>query len=132
MAKKGFSLLEVTVSILIMGLTVTALLNILNWSNIKYSVSANSWKERTCLTEARVWLRNQILNKNESNITKKLLSQNVKCPNGFGYSDLVVTKHDNDTFFIKLGVFEDKNHNGTADSDETTTTRLFCFRRRAA
>ena len=131
MDKKGFSLLEVTVSIFIMGLTVTALLNILNWSNIKYNASANSWKERTCLTEARIWLRNQILNKDESNINVKLLSQNVKCPNGFGYYDLKITKHDDNTFFIKIGVFEDKNHNGTADSDETTT-RLFCFRRRTA
>ena len=78
MAKKGFSLLEVTVSIFIMGLTVTALLNILNWSNLKYNASANSWKERTCLTEARVWIRNQILTKDETNITLKLLSQSLK------------------------------------------------------
>ena len=131
MAKKGFSLLEVTVSIFIMGLTVTALLNLLNWSNLKYNVSANSWKERTCLTEARVWIRNQILTKDESNISLKLLSKSIKCPTGFGYNELKVTKHDNDTFFVKIGIFEDRNRNGIADSDETTT-RLFCFRRRTA
>ncbi len=131
MAKKGFSLLEVTVSIFIMGLTVTALLNLLNWSNIKYNVSANSWKERTCLTEARLWLRNQILAKDESNISLKQMSQSIKCPSGFGYNELKVTKHDNDTYFVKISIFEDKNRNGIADSDETTT-RLFCFRRRVA
>ena len=131
MAKKGFSLLEVTVSIFIMGLTVTALMNILNWSNLKYNASANSWKERTCLTEARVWIRNQILTKDETNITLKLLSQSIKCPSGFGYNELKVTKHDNDTYFVKIGIFEDRNKNGIADSDETTT-RLFCFRRRTA
>ena len=131
MVKKGFSLLEVIVSIFIMGLTVTALLNVLNWSNIKYNISANSWKERVCLTEARIWLRNKIMNNDETNLSLKLLSQNIKCPNGFGYNELKITKHDNDTFFIKIGVFEDRNHNGIADSNETTT-RLFCFRRRAA
>ena len=131
MVKKGFSLLEVTVSIFVMGLTVTALLNLLNWSNMKYIVSATSWKERTCLTEARIWVRNQILNNNENNISLKNMNNDIKCPLGFGYSELKVTKHDDDTFFIKISVFEDRNNNGIADSSEKTD-RLFCFRRRSA
>ena len=131
MVKKGFSLLEVTISIFIMGLTITALLNVLNWSNIKYNLSANSWKERTCLTEARIWLRNQIIKNEENNLSLKSLIQNIKCPAGFGYNDLKITKHDDNTYFIKISIFEDKNHNGKADSNETTT-RLFCFRRRTA
>ena len=131
MVKKGFSLLEVTVSIFVMGLTVTALLNLLNWSNMKYKVSATSWKERTCLTEARIWVRNQILNNNENNISLKNMNNDIKCPLGFKYNELKVTKHDDDTYFIKISVFEDRNNNGIADSSEKTD-RLFCFRRRSA
>ena len=131
MAKKGFSLLEVTVSIFVMGLTVIALLNLLNWSNIKYNVSATSWKERTCMTEARIWLRNQILQNGTTNITLDSLKNSISCPIGFGYNDLKITKQDNDTFFVKIGVYEDKNRNGIADSNETKA-RLFCFRKRSA
>ncbi len=131
MANKGFTLLEVTICIFVMGLTVTALLNLLNWSTTKYAVVASSWKARSCLTEARIWLRNKITYENTTKLSLKNLSEEVKCPVGFNYKELTVTKHDNDTFFIKLSIYEDKNHNGIADPDETTN-RLFCFRRRSA
>jgi Tfp pilus assembly protein PilV len=130
MAKKAFSLLEVTVSIFIMGLTVVALLNLLTWSNSNYKEFTTSWKERNCLTEARIWLRNQIINNNENNLNLKSLNNNVKCPSGFGYNHLEIKKHDVNTFFIKVSVYEDKNNNGVADSNETTS-RLFCFRKRS-
>ena len=131
MVKKGFSLLEVTVSIFIMGLTVIALLNILEWSNVKYNLSATAWKERTCLTEARIWLREQITNSKESNLNLKNLTENVNCPIGFGFNDLKITKQDNNTFLIRIEVYQDKNRNGKADTNETTA-RLFCFRKRSA
>ena len=76
MDKKAFSLLEVTISMFIMGLTITALLNLLDWSNLKYKASANSWKERNCFTETRIWLRNQILkNKNHFYDRRKIFSE---------------------------------------------------------
>ncbi len=131
MDKKAFSLLEVTVSIFVMGLTVVALLNLLSWSNTKYSISATSWKERTCMTEARIWLRKQILQNGITNINLDNLKKNINCPLGFGYNELKITKQDNDTFFVRIGVYEDKNHNGIADNNETKA-RLFCFRKRSA
>lgn len=128
-AKKGFSLLEVTVAMITMGMTVVALHNILQWSNTNYKNASTGWKERALFTDVRTWLREQILDKNNSDLTLKSLKEGVKCPNGFEYNELTITKHDNDTFFIKLGIFEDRNNNGKADSDEITN-RLFCFRRR--
>lgn len=130
MDKKGFSLLEVTISMFIMGLTITALLNLLDWSNLKYKVYANSWKERNCLTEARIWIRNQILKNNNLDISIKSLKENVKCPYGFGFCGLDITQKDKETYFIKVSIYEDKNRNGIAERDETTA-RLFCFRRRS-
>ena len=131
MGKKGFSLLEIVISMFVMGLTITALLNVLSWSNKKYNLSSTEWKERTCLTEARIWLRSQILSNNEVDLSLKKLSEAVKCPSGFAYNELKITKHDENTLFIKIGVYEDKNRNGTADSNEITS-RLYCFRRRSA
>ena len=131
MGRKGFSLIEIVISLFVMGLTITALLNLLNWSNKKYNASSSEWRERTCLTEARIWLRKQIFTNNNIELSLKALSDSVKCPSGFGYNELKVTKHDENTFFIKIGVYEDKNRNGTADSNEITS-RLYCFRRRSA
>ena len=130
MDKKAFSFLEVTISMFIMGLTITALLNLLDWSNLKYKASANSWKERNCFTETRIWLRNQILKNKNQEINIKSLSENVKCPYGFGFCGLNITQKDEETYFIKVSIYEDRNRNGIADKNETTD-RLFCFRRRS-
>ena len=130
MDKKGFTLLEVTICIFIMGLTVTALLNLLKWSNAKYTAVASSWKERSCFTEARIWLRKQIIFKNKLDLSLKDLLENVSCPAGYNYNELSLRKHDNDTFFVKISIYEDRNGNGLADSNETTS-RLFCFRKRS-
>ena len=131
MGKKGFSLIEIVISLFVMGLTITALLNLLNWSNKKYNLASTEWRERACLTEARIWLRKQIFTNNNIELSLKTLSDSVKCPSGFGYNELKVTKHDENTYFIKIGVYEDKNRNGTADKNEITS-RLYCFRRRTA
>lgn len=128
-AKKGFSLLEVTVAMIAMGMTVVALLNILQWSNSNYKSISMGWKERAMFTDVRTWLRDQILDKNNADITLEKLNESVKCPDGYHYKELTVSKHDENTFFVKLGIFEDRNNNGKADSDEVSN-RLFCFRRR--
>lgn len=129
--KKGFSLLEVTVCILIMGFTITALLNTLQWGNDNYNEISASWKLRSLYADIRVWLRENITQNNNSALTIEELKSNIKCPKGFQYNELTITKHDNDTYFVKLGIYHDKNQNGKADSDETIN-RLFCFRRRTA
>lgn len=130
-AKKGFSLLEVTVAMIVMGMTTVALLNILQWSNGNYKAISTGWRERAMFTDVRTWLRDQILEKNNADINLARLNESVKCPDGYRYNELTVSKHDENTFFVKLGIFEDRNNNGKADSDEITN-RLFCFRRRTA
>lgn len=129
-AKRGFSLLEITVAILIVGLTVTALVNFLDWSILKYRTLTSSWKERACLSDAKNWLRKQITIENQDNLSLKSLNESVSCPSGFAFNELTLIKQDNETFFIKLGIFEDRNRNNMADKDETTG-RLFCFLRRS-
>lgn len=129
--KSGFSLLEVTISILVLGLTVTALLNLLEWSNIKYRSISTDWKERACLTEARTWLRDKITNNEETALNLDKINESLNCPEGYKFNELSVIMHDKNTYFVKLGVYEDRNHNGIADNEEITA-RLFCFRRRSA
>lgn len=128
-ANKGFSLLEVTIAILTMGLTVAALLNVLQWSNLNYKSVSTNWKERALFTEVRLWLRKQILIQNNQSPTLTQLEKEVKCPDGYFYKELTVTRDNSKAYFIKLGIYEDRNNNQKADSDEVTN-RLFCFMRR--
>ena len=58
--RRGFSLLEITVVMLVMGMTITALLQMFEWSHLRYREISRAWQLRACLAESRIWLRNKI------------------------------------------------------------------------
>lgn len=129
--RRGFSLLEISLVIFIMGLTITALLQMFDWSHLRYREISRSFRQRVGMTEIRVWLREKIGEAEMSSVTAANLNKSLKLPEGYFVNDLKATQHDNDTWFIKLDLCEDRNHNGKAEEYETLS-RLFCFRRRSA
>ena len=129
--KKGFSLLEISIVIFIMGLTITALLQMFDWSHLRYREIAKGWQERACMAEVRLWLRDRIMKSEMEQINLKTLSAAVKLPGNFMLEGLKVMQHDPATYFVRVGYFDDKNRNGRSDKDENAN-RLFCFRRRSA
>lgn len=129
--RRGFSLLEISLVIFIMGLTITALLHMLEWSNMRYREVSRNWQQRAGMAEIRVWLREKIGAAEAATLDAKSLNNSVKLPAGYFVNNLKVTQHDTETWFIKLDLCEDRNHNGKAEENETTS-RLFCFRRRSA
>lgn len=128
---KGFSLLEITVVMLIMGLTITALLQMFDWSQMRYSDISRGWQKRAGLTELRLWLRDRIIHSESDKITVGNLVQAVRLPAGLRIAGLKLRPHNDNTWFITVDYFDDRNRNGNPDPGESET-RLFCFRGRAA
>jgi len=116
---------------LIMGLTITALLQMFDWSQMRYRSITEGWQQRAGLTEIRLWLRNRVISAECDLISAENLRKSVKLPAGLHIADLRLRPHNADTWVITLDYFDDRNRNGVADSDETAT-RLFCFRGREA
>lgn len=129
--KSGFSLLEVSIVLFVMGLTITALLQMFDFSFMRYRSIANGWRKRAMLAETRIWLRQQVINGTVDRINHANLVNSVKTPQGFLFKEIKVTEHDNSALFIKIDYFEDLNKNGTSERSEEGS-RLFCFRRRSA
>jgi prepilin-type N-terminal cleavage/methylation domain-containing protein len=129
--RAGFSLLEISIVIFIMGLTITALLQMFDWSHARYRQISRSWQERACLSEIRIWLRNSIMRAEPASINLKNLREAVKIPDGFLIDQLQLIAHDELTCFVRIGFADDLNRNGKTDAGEGST-RLFCFRRRSA
>lgn len=129
--RAGFSLLEVSIVLFVMGLTITALLQMFDFSFMRYRAIANGWRERAMLAETRLWLRKQVMSSSVDQITVANLASSVKPPPGFLFNSLKVTEHDSSTLFIRVDFFEDRNRNGKPDKGEESN-RLFCFRRRSA
>lgn len=129
--RHGFSLLEITIVMLIMGLTITALLQMFDWSQMRYRDISRGWQCRAGLTEIRLWLRNRVLHSECDQITVNNLIEAVRLPTGMHIAGLKLRPHNDGTWFITLDFFDDRNRNGNADPGEAET-RLFCFRGRAA
>jgi len=129
--RAGFSLLEVSIVLFVMGLTITALLQMFDFSFMRYRAITNGWRERAMMAETRLWLRKQVINSSLEQITIANLANSVKAPTGFSFNKLKVTEHDDSTLFIRVDFFEDRNKNGRPDKGEEGN-RLFCFRRRSA
>lgn len=130
MTSRGFSLLEITIAVLVLGLTVTALLQMFEWSHIRYREFTSGWKFNAALSESRIWIRDRIMTSAVNEISPSNLAAAVNLPLHFHVAELRVTNYNENTFFVRIGLFEDRNRNGKAD-DHETEFRLLCFRRRS-
>ncbi|PKL50446.1 MAG: hypothetical protein CVV42_02830 [Candidatus Riflebacteria bacterium HGW-Riflebacteria-2] len=129
--RQGFSLLEITVVMLIMGLTITALLQMFDWSQMRYTDISRGWQRRAGLTEIRLWLRERVMHSELDRINIENLVDAVRLPAGLRIAGIKLREHNNDTWFITLDFFDDRNRNKKPDPGESET-RLFCFRGRSA
>lgn len=127
----GFSLLEITVVIFVMGLTITALLQMFDFSHLRYKAIARGWQERALLAETRIWIRSRVLNSESDKITLKSFTDEVKIPAGFLIETIKIVKREGATLFVKVEYADDMNRNGKAEPREISS-RLFCFRGRSA
>lgn len=131
MPKSGFSLLEVTVVMLVMGLTITALLQLFQWGFIRYGMFADDWKKRAFFSEMRIWLRHEVADSNSNKISIKSLPRRIMENGNIRISELVVKSHASATIFITMNAFDDKNKNGIPENNEKFPARLFCFNKRS-
>jgi prepilin-type N-terminal cleavage/methylation domain-containing protein len=127
---RGFSLLEVSVVIFIMGIAITALLQMLDYGHLRYNDISTGWKKRVALTEIRVWLRNKVTISKINDINFENINEQIKLPGNFTLASISVSGYDTDTYFIKLHIFDDRNGDKKVNKSEASVKKLFCFRRR--
>ncbi len=130
MQRKGFSLLEVTVVIFVMGITITALLQMFDFGYLRYNSISSGWQSRSCMTDLRVWLREKVAQASLEQINIENMHKTISFPDKYKLSEVTVSNYDAETIFIKLNLYEDRNSNNLTDKTELSWQRLFCFRRR--
>jgi prepilin-type N-terminal cleavage/methylation domain-containing protein len=130
LSRNGFSLLEVTVVIFVMGLAITALLQLFQWGHIRYDYLATGWSQRMFMSEARVWFRDKVSSNLIDEITIQNFNKAIISPSKMILSDLKISNYASDSVFIAMESFEDLNRNGKMEPKEKNPVRLFCFRKR--
>jgi len=130
MTKSGFSLLEVTVVMFVMGLTITALLQLFQWGFIRYAIYTDGLKNREFLSDTRVWLRKKISSSVLSDLNQNELIKEIPLKDDVKISELKLRNYASDTVFVTLNIYNDKNGNGKQENNEKLPKRMFCFRGR--
>lgn len=131
MSKHAFTLLEVTIVLFVMGLTISALLNIFEWSHARYTQAVFGMQEAVFLSDLHTWLREQVISDKINNINVQNLKKAVPLQQNIVLNGVKIKQYGPDTYFIAVEYFSDYNRNKKPDAPEINK-RLFCFRRRSA
>jgi prepilin-type N-terminal cleavage/methylation domain-containing protein len=133
--KQGFSLLELSLVLIISGVTLMALLQMLDLSFIHYKFIDEGFKEAIIMSNARIWLRNQITEKPLSPdgippINDKELIKALALKDNYVVKEFKLTQHKNKGFFVHLALCHHKNKNQEPGKDGSFS-QLFYFRSRS-
>jgi hypothetical protein len=101
-----------------------------DFGHLRYNSISSGWQARSCLTDIRVWLREKVGQANLAQITIENMHKAISFPDKYKLSKVTVSNYDEETVFIKLNLYEDRNSNNLTDQTELSLQRLFCFRRR--
>ncbi|MBI3038546.1 prepilin-type N-terminal cleavage/methylation domain-containing protein [bacterium] len=130
----GFTLIEVIVAILIMGLTVQASLDLLHFGLAKYDSLVLGWRTRSSVAYVRKAVRNaiSIAPLDAKNFEKTWVSR-IKSPDPkVILENLSVKSVPGRTYFVQATFFEDRNGNMNHDRGEDLTSPLWVFRSRTS
>lgn len=129
---RGFTLIEVLVSMLIMGMTATGLFHLLDYGGRQYDAIARGWKQREGLSTLRRACRQAVTAGNAASLSPAFgTSVLERIDTRLRLSDLTVRPCAPRAWFVRVRLFDDANRNCREDGGEALplTTWCFCDRR---
>ncbi len=129
---RGFTLVEVLVSMLIMGMTATGLLQLLDYGGRQYNEIARGWKQREGISALRRACRQVVATGNAATLSPTFGERVLERIDArLRLAGLSVRPSAPRAWFVQARLFDDANRNGREDSGEALplTTWCFCERR---
>ncbi|MBF0498532.1 MAG: prepilin-type N-terminal cleavage/methylation domain-containing protein [Candidatus Riflebacteria bacterium] len=141
----GFTLIEVSISLLIMGLAISGLLDLLHWGQLRYTTIERDSRTRMAVAEIRRSVRKAIITghlplevRDGKLVDTDSLSadhQSTQTRPGelaetLRIASIAVRPYDTQSVFVKLDLFDDLNHDGRIQSVERLPSTVWCFRLR--
>lgn len=131
--KKGFTLMEVLVAILVMGLVSNGLMNLLYWGRLRYQALDEGWREREVLKSLHQKLRQHVSRGDLDAVADiaRHFDRHFSTPFPLHCTSIDVKSYASDTVFIKPSLYIDRNRNGHEDPAEKLPAQVWCFRIRS-
>ena len=143
--RSGFTLVEVLISLLVMGLAISGLLDLLHWGQVRYESLARSPGLRMAISDLRRAVRNAVTtgklpleirdgrlvdNGSASNSLASMQLSGDTAPAMLRIASISLRPYGTQSVFVKLDLFEDRNHDNHAQPGEKLQSPVWCFRMR--
>jgi len=122
----GFSLIEITIATLIMGLSVSGLLTLLNYGQLRYGAIDSGWRQRQELTRIHRFFRDAI--SRGENAGSIVVPHTVGRSGGVRLATWSTSLFPPDALFVQARFFDDRNKNGREETSERMPPQVWVFR----
>lgn len=126
-SSKGFTLLEVLIAILTMGLSVAGILNLFNWGMQKYAQLNGDRSYRVALTSIRREIRTMVSTANFDCLNKAELAGRIAFQEKLGIAEFFAKQYSQESMFVHVRLFQDRNKNEKPDENELFPPVLLSF-----
>ncbi|RCK80220.1 MAG: hypothetical protein OZSIB_3402 [Candidatus Ozemobacter sibiricus] len=120
----GFSLLEVTIAMFILGLSVTGLLNLLRFGQLQYAAFDAGWRERQAIAALHRQFRRAAASGGLASLTLPL---NLTEQGLVRVATWSWTPHPPQAVFVQARLFADRNRNGRPETSEWLPPQVWVF-----
>lgn len=127
----GFTLVEALVAMIAMGLSITGILNLFQWGNMRYLSVNRSARYQGAVLSIRRHLRMAISRNELSALSREELEKAVELPERFRIAETSLKSYGKEGVFVSFTLFEDRNGNGVSEESELFQPTLVCFRIRS-
>ena len=131
--RHGFSLAEILISLLILGLSLSGLLAFLRWGQMSYIQLTEGWQSRQFLNQVRLHVRRIVATRDLdfSSGAYHLLPERLPRGGVLKVQELSIKPGNRETCFATGIFYADLNRNGRQDRREQAIRQTWVFRRRA-
>ncbi len=124
--RRGFTLVEAVVAVLILGLAAGSLLQMLHWGWARYNSAAEQEDLMSWITTFRTHLRDAAQT-GKAPDERALLQFMTRRP-GQVQAVALTLKRDGDLVYARPDLFIDRNRNRKCERQERLLSPVFCFR----
>ncbi len=122
--RTGFSLLEVTIAVFILGLSVTGLLNLIRLGHLRYAALDAGWRERQVVATLHRQFRRAVASGGLASLT---LPVNLTDQGLVRVATWTWAPYPPEAVFVQARLFEDRNRNGRPEATEMLPPQVWVF-----
>lgn len=128
-ASRGFSLLEISIAMLVMGLSVSGLLTLMQYGQLRYGALDSGWRYRQEIDRLHRFFRSAVARGDP--LETLVAPPRPEPTGGVRLASWTWAAQPPDSVFVQARLYEDRNRNGREEVAERISPQVWVFRVRS-